>query len=224
MIIEVSRRLCRLIGVLVLVAMAGVLYWYMRVYDPVDDVVIMDSSAEFAEDNEQQNSDENAEEESEDSEESIEEPVMLAIHVSGAVKNPDKVYYLEDGKRVADAVEAAGGIVKEADLSQLNLARKLQDGERIYVPHEGEEIQGESTAGGIMQDIVENQEKPLTNINLASTIELMELPGIGQTYAERIVEYREANGGFQDIEEIKNVSGIGDSTFEKIKDRITVSG
>lgn len=140
----------------------------------------------------------------------------LGVHVSGAVRNPDAVYYLKEGDRVADAVEAAGGALDTADLSRLNLAGYVQDGQKIYVPEYGETSWESENTGA------ENQETPLTNINLATKIELLELPGIGETYAQRIIDYREAYGPFERIEDIMNVKGIGESKFEDLKNRITV--
>ena len=136
--------------------------------------------------------------------------------MTGAVVEPDRVYYLPEGARVSDAIEAAGGANAEADLSQLNLAGYIKDGQRIYVPTVGEKI------GNIANTAGENQENLLTNINLASKIELLDLPGIGETYAERIIQHREENGPFETIEDIMKVKGIGESKFNDLKDKITV--
>ncbi len=142
---------------------------------------------------------------------------MIAVHVSGAVKEPERVFYLPDGARMIDAIKAAGGETEQADLSQLNLASILKDGQKIRVPKIGENMI--STEQGTNN---ENPENYLTNINLATTIELDSLPGIGETFAKRIVEYREQNGDFQTIEDIMKVKGIGENLFEDIKDLITV--
>jgi competence protein ComEA len=148
--------------------------------------------------------------------ESPEEPQTIAIHVSGAVMYPDRVYYLMPGSRVEDAVQAAGGATEEADLSQLNLAAPVSDGQKIRVP-----VWGEVIADG--ENSTENTQSLLTNINLATKIELQNLPGIGAAYAERIIEYRTSHGNFQTVEEIMNVKGIGEKVFEKIKELITVN-
>ena len=155
------------------------------------------------------------EEITDNSEEVSEEP-MVGVHVTGAVVEPDRVYYLPEGARVSDAIEAAGGANAEADLSQLNLAGYIKDGQRIYVPTVGEKIENIANTAG------ENQENLLTNINLASKIELLDLPGIGETYAERIIQHREENGPFETIEDIMKVKGIGESKFNDLKDKITV--
>lgn len=205
MLLQITGKMGRIAILLLCIGIAGGCYWYFYDYDPLTESEL-----------------------SEVSDRSVDEPTeeaaseaMIAVHVSGAVRKPDQVFYLEEGCRIIDAIRAAGDALEEADLSQLNLAQVLQDGEKIYVPCKGEELAEEDAVH--IQDIVENPQNPLTNINLATTIELQELPGIGEAYAKRIVEYREANGNFKAIEDIKNVSGIGDSTFEKIKDSITVS-
>ncbi len=149
------------------------------------------------------------------------ETVLIAVHVSGAVRDPDKVYYLPPGSRIEDAVRAAGGVSKKGDLSALNLAGLLADGQKVYVPVKGEtQTQSESSMAGVLPE--PDPGLTLTNINFASTIELESLPGIGENYARRIIEYREENGPFQSIEEIKNVKGIGDGIFAKIRDHITI--
>lgn len=151
-------------------------------------------------------------EESFSSEESIR---LLGIHVTGAVQYPDKVYYLPEGARIADAIEIAGGTVEGADLSQLNLAAYVKDGQRIRVPFAGESLPAEEAGP-------EGQTKHLTNINSATKIELIQLPGIGDTTADKIIAYREEHGGFSSIEELMNVPGIGQTKFESLKDLISV--
>ena len=147
----------------------------------------------------------------------VQELLLVGVHVTGAVEVPDQVVYLPEGSRVADAIASAGGAKKEADLSQLNLAAYIKDGQRIYVPCIGENIEN------IIDTQGENPENLLTNINLASKIELLDLPGIGETYAERIIQHREENGPFETIEDIMKVKGIGESKFNDLKDKITVN-
>ena len=146
---------------------------------------------------------------------------MIGIHVTGAVAWPDHVYTLPEGSRVADAIEAAGGALEEADLSRLNLAAYLKDGQRIRIPFQGEADQAEDSMDETDPD---TQTKHLTNINSATKIELMELPGIGETTAMKIIAYREEHGPFSSIEELMNVSGIGESKFAAIKELITTEG
>ena len=139
----------------------------------------------------------------------------IGVHVTGAVMYPDQVYFMPEGSRVADAINQAGGAIEGADLSLLNLAAYLKDGQRIRVPFAGESMPVEECE-------ITEQTKHLTNINSASKIELMQLPGIGETTADRILAYREEHGGFSSVEELMNVSGIGQSKFDAIKDLISV--
>lgn len=152
-------------------------------------------------------------------------PQQIYVHVTGAVAHPDQVYTLPSGARLADAIEAAGGPAEGADLSLLNLACPLADGQKVRVPFVGEESTEATEVPAdplsVPETSVSNADS-LTNINFASTIELQALPGIGETYARRIIAYREEHGPFASIEEIRNVKGIGDATFEKLRAYITV--
>ncbi|MEG1584489.1 MAG: helix-hairpin-helix domain-containing protein [Anaerovorax sp.] len=143
----------------------------------------------------------------------------ILVHVAGAVKNPS-VVELQEGMRLFEAVEAAGGFLQEADTNYLNLAEKLIDGEKIYVPLIGEEASmnmvGSSQVGL-------GQKQALVNINSANFEELQTLTGIGPSTAEKILDYRNTSGKFKKIEDLKNVSGIGEKTFEKFKDKICVN-
>jgi competence protein ComEA len=152
-------------------------------------------------------------------------PSPLMVYVSGAVARPD-VYALAPHSVVKNAIEAAGGATAEADLTRLNLARPLQNGEQVHVPQKGEENPPPSSASGEAAATPLPSQPPRPgskiNVNTATAAELEQLPGIGPVLAQRIVEYREANGPFQSIEDIKKVSGIGEAKFEQIKDLITV--
>lgn len=139
-------------------------------------------------------------------------PDRVVVHVAGQVKDPG-VFTLDQGSRVQDALMAAGGGTEEAEVHALNLAAELVDGQRIYVPRVGEVEETVGLAGGS-----DNQR---INLNTASLDELETLPGIGPALAQRIVDYREANGLFRNIEEIKDVSGIGDKRFEDLEERIS---
>ncbi len=143
---------------------------------------------------------------------------LVVVDVRGAVAKPD-VYSLPPGSRVQDALVLAGGALDTADTRPLNLARKLNDGEQIYVPAMGEvaPIPAAGTA-----PFSRTPFGKLVNINTATAAELDALPGIGATYAQRIVDYRTQNGPFKKIEDLKKVRGIGDALFEQIKNLITV--
>ncbi len=136
----------------------------------------------------------------------------IAVHIAGEVKKPG-VYFFPPGKRVIDAVNKAGGPRKDANLDAVNLARKLHDGEKIIIP---------SKKSNLLQTSKSPEESKLINLNTATQEDLESLPGIGETLAQRIIEYREKNSGFQSIEELKKIEGIGKKKFSQIKDLITV--
>jgi competence protein ComEA len=140
----------------------------------------------------------------------------LSVHVTGAVLHPG-VVSLPPGSRVGDAIQAAGGLLPEADGEALNLAALLQDGIRLRVPRIGEALDPAETgasAGSL----------PLININTASKEELESLPGIGPVMAQAIVDHRQEHGLFTSPEALLDVEGIGPGTYEQIKDRITTGG
>lgn len=155
----------------------------------------------------------------------IEEPVhaeetvpdRVFVDIGGEVNHP-MLAELEDGCRVEDAIEAAGGLTPDADLSSINRAAFVNDGDKIYIPS----TDGTASAGGMQtQPAAASAAGGKVNINTADPQELQTLTGVGPVTAEKIVEYRQNNGRFTSIEDIKKVSGIGDKTFEKFKDSIT---
>lgn len=158
----------------------------------------------------------------EDSDESGEETleaILVCVHVCGAVNNPG-VYYLNEGARVHEAVKMAGGTSEAAAEDYINLAKVISDGEKIYIPTLEEIANGDITLQDEENASAGNDD--LININSAGKAELMTLTGIGEGKAEAIITYRENVSSFKKIEDIKNVSGIKDSVFEKIKDHIKV--
>ena len=156
--------------------------------------------------------------------EEVKEKNQIIVHVTGQVKNSG-VVSLEEGARVVDAIYSAGGETVDADLNKLNLAYILNDGDKIYVPKK-EDTQTEYITSGAGENVSSNatqsSDSKIININTATVDELSTLSGIGKAIAERIVAYRMQNGKFENIEDIKNVTGIGDSKFNNIKDSITV--
>lgn len=146
-----------------------------------------------------------------------EENKIIMVHISGQVYNPG-IVELELGNRVIDAVKLAGGLKKDADIDRINLAKKLVDEEKIYIPEIGEEISNDIS---VESKSSYKEESGKININSCSREELISLPGIGEAIADKIIEYREATP-FKTIEDIKNVSGIGDKKFEAIKELIIV--
>ncbi len=144
-----------------------------------------------------------------------ERPVI--VYITGAVPRPG-VYALPQGARVQDAISAAGGFLAEAEKSQINLARLLDDGEKLDIAY----IEGASPVIPTPGEEIIASTTELIDINIASQAELESLPGIGPTTAQKIIDYREQNGPFLTTEDIINVSGIGPGTYERIKDLITV--
>ena len=146
----------------------------------------------------------------------------IKIHIAGAIKNPG-IIELEENARIADAVEKAGGMTEEANIEKINLAYQVKDGQKIYIPSIYDIEETEIITNEAGEKIIENEEnssESLININTATETELETLPGIGPSTALKIVKYRKENGNFKKIEEIKNVSGIGESKYEKIKEYI----
>ena len=167
------------------------------------------------------------EEETEQDNKSIEEEedYKIVVHITGEVEK-EGIIEIKEGGRISDAIDAAGGLTKEADLERVNLAYELEDGQKIYIPNKNdkdiEEYVTEGVEDIVLPDEISNMGDGLININKADLEELQELDGIGEALAENIIAYRENNGKFKDIEDIKNVSGIGDSKYEKIKDSIKI--
>jgi competence protein ComEA len=142
----------------------------------------------------------------------------IKVYITGRVKFKGLIT-LAEGDRVADAIELAGGALPDADLSRINLALKVKDEDMIYVPAVGEEIP--SASHGLAAGSADRGDGKV-NINKADQALLETLNGIGPSKAQKIIKYREENGGFQTIEEIMNVSGIGEKTYEGLKDQIIV--
>ena len=167
----------------------------------------------------------------------------IVIYIIGEVKQ-EGVYELDEDSRISDAIEKAGGTKENADLSQINLAYKIEDGMRIYIPKKGELVQDKEKIEDKTQEIVTGKSTDITNttsvntnlstnkkskrdiekinLNKATQTELETLPGIGPSTAEKIIAYRKENGNFKNIEDIMNVNGIGESKYSKIRDLINV--
>ena len=166
---------------------------------------------------------------------------MMFIHIVGEVRN-EGIVVLKKGDRIKDAIDKAGGATELADLSKINLAFVLSDGQKVRIPSkndndknqvfvtygsgDNEKGLGEQISDGgenmniNMGDFPNNSRK--INVNTASQTELETLDGIGPSLAMKIIKYREKNGKFKKIEDIKNVSGIGNSKFEEIKEKLEV--
>lgn len=214
----------KIIFIIILIFMIGVIVYY-----------IYSTLSNYNEETFANNSEEellmNSQDEEELQNNNFEDNKIL-IHISGCVKN-NTVVSLPEGSRINDAIEAAGGLTNDADLTNINLAYILEDGEKIYIPKKGEEFAEESYSSavssetssvktGMSSSTISSSKPTKININKATQTALETIPGIGPSTALKIIDYREENGKFNSIEDIKNVSGIGDAKYEKMKDYITV--
>ena len=215
-----TQKIIIAVGIICILIVIGI-FLYKRTQDTDYSTLMLEPEEEVKENNIEQE------------QEKIENKIK--VHVAGYVEEEGMVE-LAEGARIADALEAAGGATLEADLSRVNLAYVLQDGQTIYIPStlaveeeeaEEEEYITEGSGGVILEEEEGEEEKNneaegKVNINTTTQTELETLNGIGPSTASKIIEYRKQNGNFQSIEEIQNVSGIGDSKYESIKDDICV--
>ena len=149
---------------------------------------------------------------------------VVTVHVVGQVRRPG-VVELTAGSRVGDAVERAGGALRGADLGEVNLARVLVDGEQIRVPKPGESVPAAGPAGPSGPSGAPGSgtgQGGLVNLNSASAAELEELPGVGPVLAQRIVDWRTEHGRFASVDELAEVSGIGEKMFAQLQPKVTV--
>ena len=213
-----KKLMIKVIAGVIFIAVAFAFY-LMKSNDSDGDLVLSDFSSE------------ETPIQTETTEAAVEETVMIIVDVSGAVVNPC-VAELPDGSRVYEAVEKAGGFKPEAETNVINQAEILTDGQKVYIPTK-KEVAGEtvnkntqttqnSTSSYAPVYSTGSGQSGKININTADSTGLQELTGVGPSTAEKIINYRNENGKFKTIEDLKNVSGIGDKTFEKLKDKITV--
>lgn len=158
-----------------------------------------------------------------------EQEEMIVIHIAGEVKKPG-IVKIKEGARIADIIEEAGGLTEKANITNINLAYIIEDGQKIIIPSKEEKveieqegyIQTENGAEIINEEQGISNKNQVVNINKATKEELQTLQGIGESTAEKIITYRKENGNFKQIEDIKNVPGIGDAKYENIKGKINV--
>lgn len=153
-------------------------------------------------------------------------PATIFVHVLGAVRRSG-LFEVRAGARVMDVIAAAGGLTAEADQAGVNLARPVSDGEQVYVPTVGETrapppgasaVSGTGTGG----TAASGDAPAIVNLNTATAAELETLPRIGPAMAQRIIDYRDANGRFAAVDDLRNITGIGDKTLEALAGRVTV--
>jgi competence protein ComEA len=144
-------------------------------------------------------------------------PSTVIVYISGAVGVPD-VYELPSDARIKDLVLAAGGLTSDADPGRINLAEPLKDSEHVHVPRQGESLDN----AAVVADTAGIAQGGSLDLNTASASDLDSLPGIGQSFADRIIEYRTTNGPFRSVEDLQKVKGIGAALFAKIAPLVSV--
>lgn len=215
---------------IILIILVIITYYYLYLKNSTEEISNQDLEVNNTQESNQTNETEKETEET------------IVVHISGAV-NIEGIVELEAESRIANAIEKAGGVKENADMTDINLAYPLEDGMKIHIPTKEEteanknnenmidESYVTSSSGGVSSkedtNSIQGSSKSTTsnakvNINTATQEELDTLPGIGPSIASKIIDYREQNGKFNSIEEIKEVSGIGDAKYEKIKDSITI--
>ena len=154
-----------------------------------------------------------------------EEDKKIIIHVTGAIKN-EGIVEAKEGARISEIIDLAGGVTEETDLSKINLAYAVRDGQKIYVPSINDKGDIEKVTEEAGENVIDDGEivnkNQKVNINKASQTELETLSGVGPSTALKIINYREENGDFEKIEDIKNVPGIGEAKYESLKESICV--
>ncbi len=223
---ELNKK-TKIIIIAILVVLLGAIIYYVygretpennkNAIIPYEDETIQNKENNVSEDKSEENSTE-----------------KIIIYIAGAIKK-EGVYELEEGSRISDAIEQAEGLKEEADITNINLAYKLEDGMKIRIPTQTENNEKDinkiseeyitKNSGLETENIIEDTSKEKEekiDINKATQEELETLSGIGPSTANKIVQYRKDNGNFKSIEDIKNVNGIGESKYNEIKEKIIV--
>lgn len=216
---EIKKRLnARIIAIFVLgvVFLASSLFLYYKNKSKVfKDEYMNNIYAESESENETVNSSVNVSSTNLDTEN--QKKSLIIVEIKGEVKNPD-VYEIEDGSIIRDLINLAGGLTSEANTDGINRAEKLRGNQLIVIPNKSDI----SSGSVINQNASITNNSSVININTAPLEELKKITGVGDVKAQSIIDYRDKNGGFKSIEELKNIDGIGSKTFEKIKDQVGI--
>lgn len=205
-----KKELIKIIVVIIIVIIAIIYYFYARSdeYEEIieNQIVLLDNVSNI-EDNIENNK---------------QEVSKIKVYIIGEINKPG-VIEVEEGARLEDVIILAGGTTNSSDLSKVNLAYIVEDGEKIYIPSIYENSQeSDEKLNNSDYIISENKKDEKVNINNADINDLCKLAGVGESLAKKIITYREANGKFKNIEDLKNVSGIGDKKYEGLKDYICI--
>lgn len=223
-----------IISISIMIILYAVYFYHSRIYEEFEETELTKELIPYEKDKQETNSNKEAKENNTSSEENrinVDDEVII-VHITGAVKNWG-IIELPINSRVADAIEKAGGLTEDADISNVNLAYILEDGMKVKIPSindvkengKQEESYISKENGENIVDFSGDSFKPMNsivNINTATQTELETLPGIGTSTALKIVNYRNEHGKFENIEDIKNVNGIGEAKFNSIKELICI--
>jgi competence protein ComEA len=207
----ILKRKMTMITVAMAFVAGGIYFFSQQGEDPADTEDIFSVTAKEAEMEQSVN-------------ESDAEPEIIKVDVKGAVKSPG-IFTAQAGDRVIDLISSAGSFTEKADTDKVNFAQIIEDQMVIYVPEIGEEDKGNleniqvGTSGAA---VTKGTSGGLVNLNTATQEDLQTLTGIGPSKADAILEYRETVGKFKEVDELKQVTGIGDKTFERLRDSISV--
>lgn len=199
------------------ILLAGFIFW--RQDHQLQNNKVNNNDASFKQLNTDNNNTKLVEDQNKDSDKLIKNKGPIYVDVKGAIKHPN-VYKMSPTDRVIDLLNKAE-LLEDADVSQINLSEKLTDQKMIYIPRKGQK-NIESQLGTNKSQVNQSNTNVKVNLNTASASELMSVPGVGQTKANSIIEHRNQQGAFQDIEELKKVKGFGSKTFEKLKSYFTI--
>ena len=204
---ESKKDLIKIVAIPVMVIVAVLFFW---INSNQEEIKIEDASSQPAE------TDLGAQSEIEQSQGG---QGRIYVDIGGEVEMPG-VYEVSEGTRLFQVIERAGGLTEDADIDEINRAETVFDGQKIMIGAKGDSEEAKESGGET--DSADYEEEGKVNINTADSVLLQSIPGIGPSKAERIIEYRQSNGRFKSIDDIKNISGIGNKTFESIKEYITV--
>ncbi|MDQ0222134.1 helix-hairpin-helix domain-containing protein [Streptococcus moroccensis] len=217
-VLQEKKGIASLIGLGAVIGLAFIFFRQPAQVDQVPSVTALASQV-VSEEQAEASSDPTVPSQNEDKRTEAEQVIM--VDVKGAVQKPG-LYSMKLGDRLADAIAKAGGLTEEADGNSINLAQKLSDEAVVYIASQGEDISVITSSVSTKEGQSEEKGSSLINLNTASLAELQTISGIGAKRAQDIIDYREANGGFKTVDDLKKVSGIGDKTIEKLRDYVSV--
>lgn len=197
-----SNQKLKLLWIVIIISVGGVFLWQNQKEDFGELIMKAEEMERFSPENKNQAS----------------KSQRIGVHIAGAVCHPG-VYFLSPEARVIDLITAAGGVLKKADLNQINLAETLIDGQKVFIPLQQISIANNQITSSSKNSQVSSEK---ISINRGSKADLMNLPGIGPSKAEAIIEYRKENGFFRKLAELTEVSGIGEKTYQHLKGLITL--